>query len=1057
MASSGVSNLVVPVDVTLHTILGVSVNGSAPDRVFAVLCEGVLFCYAHPEVQERLFALSNHSFSCASDLAFPLRKLTHRRERHLTSVTLSAPAAGHGQGFEARLDFDTSSETDAWAKALKKLCKGSGAGGDSGRGSSSIAKDAVAHLPKPGDHVVAFHEPSCAFYTSTVRAFDPVTCTFTVEWDDGDATGRIVKFDKVAMDMAPRDEREVSIGSTIIYPYGQYRGGDANAGGMRYCEGRVDRVKRTSKGTTLYSGVAVGPSAKGRARQEFHGLPLDEIRMSPNVLELLNAGRFTSPDDTSSVLSAATLASADVEQGYSAAEYDVFLAFHPDDVSTGGAEADGFGEGGLPSYGELIRHGTDPRRLKQAMEAAGLSVWADVDSDGRASCGSSYQNVVEALRRSKTVVFCVSNALAADDRARMQFEFAKVTLKKDIICCVVESRQQGPPWDWQTSVVGLLMAGALYIDLTDIGTAQRNMGELIAKLRAQFAVDGGGPHTSAAGAGAKAAVAREGRPGSDSHQAEASGQDKGGKTDVFISYCWHNSYSAYQASQVPKLHGNELACPRRVAERLAARGLRVWLDIEQLESAGRDGASIFEQIAAGLNDSKVVVAFVSSQYAKSDNCRMELQFAAKSLRKPLIAVEVGAGGGWEATVVGLIVHALPLSPVKLSSVASNAALDEAVVTIVDACENALGTDTLARGLQGLTLGSVSGSINGNHGSSSATVSRPEGVGSPTHAASAPVGNAEIDRDDVNYTAPRVGDHVLAFHSSGSFYMATVEAFEREKLSYHVRWDDNDPSGRVVSYDNICRDVRPQPYELGVGAKVVFPQGNYQLRLPDGKVSRGTRYHHGVIDGVEESSDGTAMYRGHHTSDAASWIRQYERDWVLPIDDLRTASNAIDVLMACREMVSSGAPSPVKTGVVLKDASRGGSGGGRDGSVAHDTDISSGSSEAEALAKGTVVRANWKGRGKYYPGIVVKVRPGNRYDIQFNDGDFEAQVPGARIQAAAASANALSVGVPVRANWKGKGKMYNGVISAVQANGAYDIQYSDGDFEARVPRSRIELI
>ena len=39
---------------------------------------------------------------------------------------------------------------------------------------------------------------------------------------------------------------------------------------------------------------------------------------------------------------------------------------------------------------------------------------------------------------------------------------------------------------------------------------------------------------------------------------------------------------------------------------------------------------------AGLQASSVVVAFVSDNYASSDNCRMEFQFAVKSLRKPII-------------------------------------------------------------------------------------------------------------------------------------------------------------------------------------------------------------------------------------------------------------------------------------------------------------------------------------------------------------------------------------------------------------------------------------
>jgi len=42
-----------------------------------------------------------------------------------------------------------------------------------------------------------------------------------------------------------------------------------------------------------------------------------------------------------------------------------------------------------------------------------------------------------------------------------------------------------------------------------------------------------------------------------------------------------------------------------------------------------------------MNDCKLAIACISAEYAESDNCRMEIQFAAKSLRKPVIAVVVG--------------------------------------------------------------------------------------------------------------------------------------------------------------------------------------------------------------------------------------------------------------------------------------------------------------------------------------------------------------------------------------------------------------------------------
>ena len=49
----------------------------------------------------------------------------------------------------------------------------------------------------------------------------------------------------------------------------------------------------------------------------------------------------------------------------------------------------------------------------------------------------------------------------------------------------------------------------------------------------------------------------------------------------------------------------------------------------------------FGQIASGIGQSKIVICCVSSEYVNSANCRMEIQFAVKSLKKPTIAIIVG--------------------------------------------------------------------------------------------------------------------------------------------------------------------------------------------------------------------------------------------------------------------------------------------------------------------------------------------------------------------------------------------------------------------------------
>jgi hypothetical protein len=129
-----------------------------------------------------------------------------------------------------------------------------------------------------------------------------------------------------------------------------------------------------------------------------------------------------------------------------------------------------------------------------------------------------------------------------------------------------------------------------------------------------------------------------------------------GTYDVFISYCWSNSAEAAQkrGRQVDPSAGTESAAaltnvdPRAVATHLVSRGFRVWIDAWNLTSGAQ---SIWQTIAAALKASKLIVAFVSDNYAESENCTMELQFSLKSLRKPVLPVLCGSSNTWEVPLI----------------------------------------------------------------------------------------------------------------------------------------------------------------------------------------------------------------------------------------------------------------------------------------------------------------------------------------------------------------------------------------------------------------------
>ena len=55
-----------------------------------------------------------------------------------------------------------------------------------------------------------------------------------------------------------------------------------------------------------------------------------------------------------------------------------------------------------------------------------------------------------------------------------------------------------------------------------------------------------------------------------------------------------------------------------------------------------------------------------------------------------------------------------------------------------------------------------------------------------------------------------------------------------------------------------------------------------------------------------------------------------------------------------------------------------------------------------LVSGAAVEADFKGRGKYYPGKISRVRLNGTFDIDYDDGEKELGVPRAAIKAKAAA-------------------------------------------------------
>merc|ERR1712100_991332 len=109
-----------------------------------------------------------------------------------------------------------------------------------------------------------------------------------------------------------------------------------------------------------------------------------------------------------------------------------------------------------------------------------------------------------------------------------------------------------------------------------------------------------------------------------------------------------------------------------------------------------------------------------------------------------------------------------------------------------------------------------------------------------------------------------------------------------------------------------------------------------------------------------------------------------------------------------------------------------------------------------LSVGTPVEARYQGRTKYYPGKILRARISGKYDIAYDDGESEMQVGRDMIRvlghATVGDGSALSEGDNVQARCKGSKKHYPGKIFMDNRDGTYDVKFDDGDRDREVPKS-----
>ena len=103
-----------------------------------------------------------------------------------------------------------------------------------------------------------------------------------------------------------------------------------------------------------------------------------------------------------------------------------------------------------------------------------------------------------------------------------------------------------------------------------------------------------------------------------------------------------------------------------------------------------------------------------------------------------------------------------------------------------------------------------------------------------------------------------------------------------------------------------------------------------------------------------------------------------------------------------------------------------------------------SSAAVDFREGDKVEGNFRGRGRWYPGKVGRVRLNGTFDIDYDDGEKEAGVEKSMLRAIGQPARSTSApadfreGDKVEGNYRGRGRWYPGKIGRVRLNGTFDV-------------------
>ena len=119
---------------------------------------------------------------------------------------------------------------------------------------------------------------------------------------------------------------------------------------------------------------------------------------------------------------------------------------------------------------------------------------------------------------------------------------------------------------------------------------------------------------------------------------------------------------------------------------------------------------------------------------------------------------------------------------------------------------------------------------------------------------------------------------------------------------------------------------------------------------------------------------------------------------------------------------------------------------------------------KSLRVGDRVEARQNGRTRYYPGTVARVHSDGTYDIDYDDGEKETYVKEEYVKSAGGGSRSpspghgrLRQGAMVEARYRGRPRYYPGKIRRDHGDGTFDVDYDDGEREARVKAEYIKFM